>query len=148
MQGPALQENMAKKTAGLTKRLNSLFAGRGVATKIESYSSWFFFHFHNEHPLATLFYYHLRERGIHIQDGFPCFLTTAHSDADIDRIYQAFDSSVEEMQSVGILGTRPAGISHQGEIAPESGAPAGTKVCTRTSSDIGPVPLTESQMEI
>ena len=32
----------------------------------------------------SLLYYHLRDKGIHIQEGFPCFLTTAHSDADID----------------------------------------------------------------
>ena len=95
----------------------------------------FYFHFHNEHPLATLLYYHLRERGIHIQDGFPCFLTTAHSDADMDRIYDAFESSVDEMQSVGIL-------------APGTVAPAATAAAAADSATSGPIPLTESQLEI
>jgi amino acid adenylation domain-containing protein len=127
-QGPALQETVAKKTANLAGRLNTLFAGRGVATKIESYSSWFFFHFHNEHPLATLFFYHLRERGIHIQDGFPCFLTTAHSDADFERIYAAFEESLDALQSVGILG--------------KAADPAAAAAASNG------VPLTESQVEI
>ena len=141
-QGPALQENLAKKTATLVGRLNSLFAGRGVATKIESYSSWFYFHFHNEHPLASLYYYHLRERGIHIQEGFPCFLTTAHSDADFERIYLAFEESLEALQSVGILAKAAvpaaAAASSVGE-APVGGVPQG---------DLGGAPLTESQIEI
>jgi amino acid adenylation domain-containing protein len=108
--GSALQETLTGKTERLVERLNHLFGTRGIATKVETYASWFYFNFHNEHPLATLFYYHLRERGIHIQDGFPCFLTTAHSDADFDRIYAAFESTVEELQSVGILGGSTARI--------------------------------------
>ena len=133
-QGPALQETLAKKTAALAARLNELFSSHGVATKIESYTSWFFFHFHNEHPLATLFFYHLRERGLHIQDGFPCFLTTTHSDADFAKIYTAFESSLEELQSVGILGTGNAGSA--------------AAAATAGASIIASVPLTESQMEI
>jgi amino acid adenylation domain-containing protein len=134
--GPALQETLAGKTAALVERLGSLFASRGVNTKIETYSSWFYFHFHNEHPLATLFFYHLRERGIHIQDGFPCFLTTAHSDADIERISQAFEASLDALQSVGILGSQPT-------VVPLAAASAPGVV-----PQDGAVPLTESQMEI
>jgi amino acid adenylation domain-containing protein len=142
-QGPALQENLAKKTAALAGRLNSLFAGRGVATKIESYSSWFYFHFHNEHPLASLYYYHLRERGIHIQEGFPCFLTTAHSDADFERIYVAFEESLDALQSVGILAKAavPAAAASSVPTAPVVGAAPG-------AIPPGGVPLTESQIEI
>ncbi|MEP6547795.1 MAG: amino acid adenylation domain-containing protein, partial [Gammaproteobacteria bacterium] len=136
-QGPELQDKLAKKTAALAERLNELFSSHGVATKIESYASWFFFHFHNEHPLATLFYYHLRERGLHIQDGFPCFLTTQHSDADFEQIYTAFESSLEALQSVGILGLGKAAASG---AAAHSGSTA--------ASSVSAVPLTESQMEI
>src|SRR5260221_4202421 len=145
MQGPALQENMAKKTAGLTKRLNSLFAGRGVATKIESYSSWFYFHFHNDHQLASLNYYHLRERGIHIQEGFPCFLTTAHSDADFERIYVAFEESLDALQSAGILAKAavPAAAAAASSVG---AAPVGG--LARGGHPPGGAPLTESQIEI
>ncbi len=45
----------------------------------------------------------LRDRGVHIFDGFPCFLTTAHSDADIAAIVEAFQESVREMQEAGFL---------------------------------------------
>ena len=133
--GPSLQENLAKKTANLVGRLTELFSSHGVATQIESYSSWFYFNFHNEHPLAPLFYYHMRERGIHIQESFPCFLTTAHSDSDFDKIYLAFEESLESLQSVGILGNGKAGAA-KAAIAATAGAGPGD------------VPLTESQLEI
>ena len=136
--GPALQETLARKTLALVERLRALFAHHGLAARIESYSSWFFFHLHNDHPLTALLFYHLRERGIHIQDGFPCFLTTAHSDADFERIYAAFEESLEELQSVGIVGPALA----QGDAPP-----------ARVAAAAGPaaadaVPLTESQLEI
>jgi amino acid adenylation domain-containing protein len=137
--GPALQETLARKTLALVERLRVLFAHHGLAAKIESYSSWFFFHLHNDHPLTALLFYHLRERGIHIQDGFPCFLTTAHSDADFERIYAAFKESLEELQSAGIVGSAQArGDAPPARVAAAAGAAAAD----------GPVPLTESQLEI
>jgi amino acid adenylation domain-containing protein len=134
--GPALQENLAKKTAKLVGRLSELFESRGVKTRIESYSSWFYLNFNNEHPYASLFYYHMRDRGIHIQESFPCFLTTAHSDSDFEKIYRAFEESLDSMQSVGILGT---GRTASTAVAAQAGAPA-------LGADS--VPLTESQLEI
>jgi amino acid adenylation domain-containing protein len=139
--GPALQETLAGKTAKLVGRLNQLFASRGVKTQIESYSSWFYLNFNNEHPLASLFYYHMRDRGIHIQESFPCFLTTAHSDSDFEKIYVAFEESLEAMQAVGILGTGRA-------AADAIAAQAGTSDAPAAKLSPGEVPLTESQLEI
>jgi amino acid adenylation domain-containing protein len=139
--GPSLQQTLAAKTAALVGRLTHLFESHGVATKVESYSSWFYFHFHNEHPLASLFYYHMRERGIHIQEGFPCFLTTAHSDDDIERIYVAFEGSLEALQSVGILGAAAATPATADAAAP-------TATAASAASATGNVPLTENQLEI
>ncbi|MEA3151979.1 MAG: hypothetical protein QOD56_2918, partial [Gammaproteobacteria bacterium] len=161
--GPTLQETLSNKTARLVEKLNALFAGRGITTPIETYSSWFYFNLHNEHPLSTLLFYHLRERGIHIQDGFPCFLTTAHSDADFDRIYAAFESSVAEMHAVGILGTPSRSLAGTNAepvtaaspataaAAVAATAPAAARAATAAadaSATTGPVPLTESQIEI
>jgi amino acid adenylation domain-containing protein len=133
--GPALQETLSRRTAGLVERLRQLFLAKGVATKIESYASWFYFNFYNEHPLSTLFFYHLRARGIHIQDGFPCFLTTAHSDADLDAIYEAFAASLAALQAVGILA--PQATDSDAAVAALATPPAQRDV-----------PLTENQMEI
>jgi amino acid adenylation domain-containing protein len=136
--GPQLQQQLAQRTAALAAQLNELFAGFGIITPIETFSSWFYFNIHNEHPLATLLFYHLRLRGIHIQDGFPCFLTTAHSDADIRHIHEAFRDSVTELNAAGILG-RPPGERLVAGAAAATAAPQG--------SGAG-LALTESQTEI
>jgi amino acid adenylation domain-containing protein len=142
--GPSLQETLAQKTAALVGRLTDLFESHGVKTKIESYSSWFYLNFNNEHPLASLFYYHMRDRGIHIQESFPCFLTTAHSDDDFEKIYVAFEESLESMQSVGILksgSSAAAGVAAAPAVAAQGIGGAGALAA-------GDVPLTESQLEI
>ncbi len=107
-QGPALQENLTASTAALAASLNDVFQRHGLKTRVENYASFFYFNPHNEHPLAGLLFHHLRHRGIHIQDGFPCFLTTAHSERDIQCIIEAFDQSLDELQGAGILGVTAA----------------------------------------
>ncbi len=61
-----------------------------------------------ENELATLFFYHLRDRGIHVLEGFPSYMTAAHSDEDIGEVVAAMKDSVLEMQDDGVL-PRPAG---------------------------------------
>ena len=147
--GPALQEMLNTKCHTLVERLNRLFVERGFPTNIEYFSSWFFFSFAPEHRLGSLLFYLLRERGIHIQEGFPCFLTTAHTDADLERVYQAFRSSVDELMTNGFLVPalgRTATINNaQPLITPAVSAKAAddTPKCTPTK-----IALTESQREL
>ncbi|HEV2268384.1 MAG TPA: amino acid adenylation domain-containing protein [Steroidobacteraceae bacterium] len=137
-QGPALQQGVAERTTKLAATLNELFAEFGVSARAETFSSWFYFHLHNEHPLAGLLFHHLRLRGIHIHDGFPCFLTTAHSQADIQRIVDAFRESLTELRSVGIVGT----------AAGTSAVPSPAAAATPAAAPQTGIPLTESQTEI
>jgi glutamate-1-semialdehyde-2,1-aminomutase len=101
--GPELQQCLNENTARLVRTLNEFFEERAVPTRIEHFGSIFYFSFPTEHRLASLFYYHLREKGIHILEGFPCFLTTAHTNEDIERIIRAFRESILEMQEAGAL---------------------------------------------
>jgi amino acid adenylation domain-containing protein len=107
-EGPALQQRLSERTAGMVKQLNDLLACNQVPTHIENFSSIFYFSFPADFRFGSLFYYHLREKGIHLLEGFPCFLTTAHSDADIERIVRAFGETIAEMRGGGALET-PAG---------------------------------------
>ena len=133
-QGPALQERIAERAADLAERLNAIFARHGLKAKAERYSSFLYFSLHADGPLAGLLFYHLRDRGIYVQDGFPLFLTTAHTDDDIAQIAAAFDDSLDEM--------------------PRAESSAASKRPRRPRRDCGRprsasrVPLTESQMEI
>jgi amino acid adenylation domain-containing protein len=60
----------------------------------------------------------MRDKRIHIREGFPCFLTTAHSEADIDEIIRAFRESIVEMQEAGFLTAPTASIEETAADAP------------------------------
>src|SRR3546814_11599281 len=49
-----------------------------------------------------------RRRGGPILDNFPCFLTTAHGEADFRKIIQAFKDSITELQESEFLLRRSA----------------------------------------
>jgi amino acid adenylation domain-containing protein len=96
--GPQLQRDLNTQTARLAESLDRFFVERGVPSRIHHFASWFYFTFPADARLAPLFYYAMRARGIHIQEGYPCFLTTAHSAADIAAIEQAFRDTILELQ--------------------------------------------------
>lgn len=135
--GPELQRERNERTAALVQTLNRCFQEHGVPSHVEQFASIFYFGFPADQPYASLLYYHLREKGIHIREGFPCFLTTAHSEADLETVVRAFKESVKEMQEGGFL-SEPA---HQ---APARNGTPGAYATGLPRE----VPLTESQMEI
>ena len=101
--GPQLQARLSATTSRLTKGLNTSLERRHIRSRIETFSSFFYFNLAADDTLASLLYPLMRLGGVHIAEGFPCFLTTAHSAADIDRIVQAFDTALDRLQAVGIL---------------------------------------------
>ncbi|MEQ1648929.1 MAG: amino acid adenylation domain-containing protein [Hyphomicrobiaceae bacterium] len=138
--GSQLQDRLAATTAGLVERLNTALTVRGIQTRVERYSSWFYMNPAQEDPLASLLYPLMRSEGVHIYEGFPCFLTTAHSIADIDVIVVAFEAALDQLQRAGILS---GGASIDAMIAPPL---ALTMAAATTLPDR--VPLTEPQQEI
>ncbi len=102
-QGPELQRTLNTKAAGIAQRLDVFLAECGVPTRVHSFASWFYFVFPHESRFSSLFYYAMRARGIHIQEGYPCFLTTAHTDADLAAVERAFRETVLELQAADIL---------------------------------------------
>src|SRR5262249_7453975 len=79
--------------------------------------------------------------GIHIQEGFPCFLTTAHSGEDIARIVRAFQETVWEMQAGEAL-PAPGSNALQQERDSSAAEPS------LDANVLKQAPLTEAQMEI
>ena len=102
-EGAALQRDLNAKTAALAESLDRFFVERGVPSRIHHFASWFYFTFPNDARLGTLLYYAMRAKGIHIQEGYPCFLTTAHTQADFDAIERTFHEVVIEMQEANVL---------------------------------------------
>ena len=137
-EGPALQERLGERTGRLVERVNAVLERYAIPTRLANFTSFFFFSFPPEERLASLFYVLMRENGVHVLEGFPCFMTTEHSDADIDHIVQAFERSAAEMRrSEFLLTPVPDGhVMPDLSAAPTTGAP-----------EIK-VPLTEPQREV
>jgi amino acid adenylation domain-containing protein len=111
--GPSLQERLSERTAALVEQINDVFERHDVPTEIHNFGSIFFLKFPPELHFASLFYYLMREQGIHIQEGFPCFLTTAHDDEDLAKIVAAFDVASAQMAQAGLFGRPVDGSSER-----------------------------------
>src|SRR3546814_7103609 len=103
---PSFQEGVNRRTTRLATELNAFFAQRGVKIHIAHFASQMFIRVQEAGELATLLFYHLRDRGIHVLENFPSYLTAAHSDEDVERIIAAVKDSVLEMQADDILPRR------------------------------------------
>jgi hypothetical protein len=101
--GPTLQREMNDKTAAFATELNAYLKDTGAPLEIRTFGSLWKPFYTSEQAHGDLLYLLLRDRGVHILDGFPCFFTTAHSAADISRVATGFRESVAEMQESGFL---------------------------------------------
>jgi acyl transferase domain-containing protein/glutamate-1-semialdehyde aminotransferase len=102
-EGPRLQRELGERTAAFVAALRDRADKRRAPVRVTTFASWFCFHVPPELPLGSLFYAYLRDKGVHIWEGRPGFLTTAHSEADVARVIDAFDETLAEMQEAGFL---------------------------------------------
>jgi amino acid adenylation domain-containing protein len=131
--GASLQSALATKTASLAGDLQSMFHEFAYPASLETFSSWFFFGVPQEPRLARLLHFHLRHKGIHIQEGFPCFLTTAHTDADLDYVREAFRQSFREMQAGKAL-DGPVSHASEDSVLTAQGASSETSTVSHTEA--------------
>src|SRR6187402_3702054 len=77
--------------------------------ELPHFASLFYIRAH-DFKYSGLLYALLRHRGIHIWEGRPCFIGTAHSDEDIAKIVTAFHESLTELKAAGFFAkaTAPA----------------------------------------
>ncbi|RJQ48582.1 MAG: aminotransferase class III-fold pyridoxal phosphate-dependent enzyme [Desulfobacteraceae bacterium] len=102
-EGPRLQAGLAERTGQMLHSLNDHFRQEGIPLRLDHFTSLWYPHFDSEVKNGSLLYYHLREKGLHIWEGRPCFLSTAHTAEDEAFIQQAFVKSVAEMRKGGFL---------------------------------------------
>ena len=99
-QGPTLQQQLNYRTSQLVETLNAYFKENELSIWLVNFGSQF-------RAAASIdidpFLFHLLEKGIFICEGRSCFLSTAHTDEDINRIIEAVKESVQEMQEGGFF---------------------------------------------
>ena len=101
--GPELQDRLSDMTSHLASELNVVFKHRNVPIEINYYKSLWRASFKEEIPYAELIFVLLRLKGIHIWDGFPCFLTVAYKEEDITHIINCFIESIDALTEAGIF---------------------------------------------
>ncbi|MEY8120901.1 condensation domain-containing protein, partial [Falsihalocynthiibacter sp. BN13B15] len=105
---------------------------RGLPRIVETFSSWFVPQVTDLDPNAALLFPLMRLAGVHVQIGYPCIFTTAHTQDDADKVVTAFEQSVDALRAVGILGGNPV---------------LGAEIQPAATAQIG-LPLTAAQREI
>jgi amino acid adenylation domain-containing protein len=123
--GAELQKSVTAKTEQVVNLLVEHFKLIGAAINVEHFSSWFYITFPASEPYGGLLFYLLRERGIHIWENRPCFLTLAHSDGDIEEFIWAVKVCIAELQSVGFLASSGNAIAVNNNLPPQPGAKLG-----------------------
>jgi len=101
--GPALQDGLNARTQRLANALNAICDQYGLPLYIPSFGSLWKIKFKYELAYGELLFTLMRLKGIHIWDLFPCFLTAAHTDAEVDQIVSKFEESVVELIKSGFM---------------------------------------------
>lgn len=101
--GNTLQNELNDKTEKLSTDLNKFFEQRNVPIRIVHFSSEMYLSYPKDLKYMSLLFYALRYRGLHILEGFPIFLCTEHTDADIKFISDVIKETIIELQTNGFL---------------------------------------------
>ena len=135
-QGPQLQERLNERTDDFVAKLNTFFEEQQLELRVVNFGSLFRFAFKGN---MDLLFYHLLDKGVYVWEGRTCFLSTAHTQEDIDYIIQAVKESVEEMREGGFFSEIPSHV-------PDHKKPL--KETSKEQSELITVPLTEAQKQL
>ena len=131
-EGPKLQRDLNLRATGLVAELNDVCSELNAPLRFSSFGSVYYPKFIGQQPLSSLFYFHMRLHGVHVWEGRPWFLSTAHSDEDIQAVVHAARASIQAMLDSGLF------------VVDERDAPADSG-----STGVGEaLPLTDAQREL
>ena len=102
-QGPALQQRLTAETERLAETLNAELERQQLPFYVAQFGSLWKIKFHEEIPYSELLFTLMREKGIHIWDGFPCFLSTAYSPQDVNHLVATCLASARELVAAGFF---------------------------------------------
>ena len=122
-QGPGLQRGINEKTQRFADKLNALFRSEEAPLELRTFGSVMKFAVTAEVPYGEIVFAHLRERGVHLWDGRPCFLTMAHTDQDLATVIETFKQVIAAMQEGGFY-PRPV-VQNRADVPPVPGAKLG-----------------------
>ncbi len=104
---PNLQQTLNARTEAMAGQANTFFKDVGVPLKMKHFGSLWKLTYTDDQTHGDLLFCFMRDRGVHIWDGFPCFLTVSHSEVDVALLLKVIRESVTEMQEAGFLPGTP-----------------------------------------
>ncbi len=96
--------NLRERATTFVEGISTLFEETGFPAKIVNFGSQIFIRVDSSDPFANLLFFHLREKGVFLLEGFPSYITLAHTDADLARVTASFKESVRTLQAAGFCG--------------------------------------------
>ncbi|MEH2290124.1 aspartate aminotransferase family protein [Nostoc sp.] len=109
-QGPSLQERLNQRTSQFVERLNIYFEANKLPIRMANFGSFFGPIFPEDAVSSKSFImgfellrYHLFDKGILLRGEGGGFLSTAHTDEDINSIFKAMKDSITELQENGFF---------------------------------------------
>jgi acyl transferase domain-containing protein/glutamate-1-semialdehyde aminotransferase len=114
--GGSLQQQLNAQTDRFVAELTAYFQSVAAPFTVHNFGSLFIIKYPANFLSGDLLFYLMRSKGIHIYDRRPCFLTTAHTDADLAVVMAAFKTSISELQVAGFLD-----LVTTSKLAPEHG---------------------------
>ncbi len=122
-EGASLQEKLAERTARFADELNAWCDREQIPMRVTFFRSMIYFVFQQEFKYASLLFYHLRLKGLHIFEGRPCFFSTAHTEEEFSYIVDLFRESFEELRAADFI-PKPAMPEIKAVLTPALATPA------------------------
>jgi hypothetical protein len=149
--GPSLQADLNRRTAQAVSAINDAYSIDGIPIHIEHFSSFFRPTFSQATRFAGLFHYYIREQGVHTNPPSPSFLSTAHTDADLEAVVEAYRVAGREMVRNGFLdagaAVRPPALAAPTQSTDGSeGSPSVPALAEPATART--LPLTDAQRDI
>ena len=101
--GPALQEELNRKTSRLAATLNAWLEAEQLPLRVAHFGSLFRFELRLH---LDLLFFALLERGLFVWEGRNLFLSDAHTDEHVDQIIHLIQDAVRDLQRGGFLPER------------------------------------------
>ncbi|WP_452672892.1 aspartate aminotransferase family protein, partial [Streptomyces albireticuli] len=102
---PTLQQRLNARTDELAATLNAFFEAEEYPLRMSHFGSQFRF---DHRADMELLYHHLMLRGVHVWEWRNFFLSTAHSDGDLEFVADAVKDSLRELRGAGFFPGGPA----------------------------------------
>jgi glutamate-1-semialdehyde aminotransferase len=101
--GNSLQERLTNLTTQMADEMNAFCESHKLPLFIAHYGSLWKVKWHDNLPYSELLFTLMRQKGIHIWDGFPCFMTVAHTLEETKTVINSFQESLLSMIETGFF---------------------------------------------